>query len=52
LDELKQGGSNKALARRLDMTDNAVKFHLRNLYRKLGVHSRRMAVVVAQKRGF
>lgn len=52
LDELKRGGSNKALARRLAMTDNAVKFHLRNLYRKLGVHSRRMAVAVAQKRGF
>ncbi len=51
LTELKVGGSNKVIARRLDMTDNAVKFHLRNLYRKLGVHSRRMAVAVAEKRG-
>ena len=51
LDHLKSGGSNKVIARELDMTDNAVKFHLKNIYRKLGVNDRRLAISIAEKRG-
>ena len=51
LQRLKSGGSNKRIARELDLTDNAVKFHLKNIYRKLGVNGRKLAVSVAVKRG-
>lgn len=51
LAQLKLGGSNKVIARRLDITDNAVKFHLKNIYRKLGVNGRKLALAVAEKRG-
>lgn len=36
--------SNKFIARRLGVSENAVKFHVKNIFRKLGVHSRREAV--------
>ena len=48
---LKIGRSNKSIARELDITDNAVKFHLKNVYRKLGVNDRRLVLVAAEKRG-
>lgn len=51
LRDLRLGGSNKAIARRLDMSDNAVKFHLKNIFRKLGVNTRQLAVAVAERRG-
>jgi len=41
--------ANKVIARSLDLNENAVKFHLKNIYRKLGVASREMAVTVAEK---
>lgn len=41
--------ANKVIARSLDLNENAVKFHLKNIYRKLGVASRAMAVTVAEK---
>jgi LuxR family maltose regulon positive regulatory protein len=49
--ELGREDSNKAIARRLDISDNAIKFHLKNIFRKLGVNDRRLAVSMAQKRG-
>jgi LuxR family transcriptional regulator, maltose regulon positive regulatory protein len=49
--ELGREDSNKAIARRLDTSDNAIKFHLKNIFRKLGVNNRRLALSMAQKRG-
>jgi len=44
--------SNKHLARELGVTEAAVKFHLKNIYRKLGVHDRRAALQGATARGW
>ena len=44
-----QGNANKVIARNLDISVATVKFHLSNVYRKLGVGSRTMAVAVAQR---
>ena len=49
LRELVRGGSNKVIARAVDLNENAVKFHLKNIFRKLGVASRAMAVAVTEK---
>ena len=38
--ELSLGQSNKQIARSLDMTENTVKFHLKNIFAKMGVESR------------
>lgn len=46
---LGQGRSNKIIARSMDVTENAVKFHMKNLFRKLGVDSRTMAAEIAQR---
>ena len=37
---LADGMSNKAIARALQVSDNTVKFHLKNIFSKLGVSSR------------
>lgn len=44
--------SNKLLARELGVSEAAVKFHLKNIYRKLGVHDRRAALQGATARGW
>lgn len=44
LDALSQGLSNKDLARDFDISANTVKFHLSNLYEKLGVANRAQAI--------
>jgi LuxR family maltose regulon positive regulatory protein len=44
-----QGGSNKLIARAIDLNENAVKFHLKNIFRKLGVASRGMAITMVEK---
>jgi LuxR family transcriptional regulator, maltose regulon positive regulatory protein len=49
LRELVRGGSNKVVARAIDLNENAVKFHLKNIFRKLGVAGRGMAVAMAEK---
>ena len=46
---LVRGGSNKVIARAIALNENAVKFHLKNIFRKLGVSSRVMAASVAKK---
>jgi len=51
LNELQAGGSNKEIARRLATTDNTVKFHMKNIFRKLGTNTRRLALEVALQRG-
>ena len=51
LSALAEGGSNKIIARRLSMTDNAVKFHLKNIFRKLGANDRKLALAIAERQG-
>lgn len=43
------GASNRDLAQQLAVSENTVKFHLKNLYGKLGVNSRAQAVSVARR---
>ncbi|MCB9955390.1 MAG: LuxR C-terminal-related transcriptional regulator [Parvularculaceae bacterium] len=50
LSELCNGARNKEIARALDMTENTVKFHLKNIFAKLGVDNRAEAVAVARER--
>lgn len=42
--ELVQGLSNKGIARALDLTEHTVKFHLKNIFRKLDVKRRTQAI--------
>jgi LuxR family maltose regulon positive regulatory protein len=46
---LADGRSNKELARSLSVTEATVKFHLKNIYAKLGVSRRTMAVSVGRQ---
>lgn len=46
LERLAEGLSNEGLARRFGLSPNTVKFHLRNLYEKLGAANRAQAVAV------
>lgn len=48
---LAEGQSNKLIARELDLTDNTVKFHLKNIFVKLSVSRRGEAVFEARRRG-
>jgi LuxR family maltose regulon positive regulatory protein len=52
LGELHAGSSNKAIARKLGLSDNTVKFHLKRIFAKLDVRQRRGAVLEAQRLGF
>ncbi|MEM8696401.1 MAG: LuxR C-terminal-related transcriptional regulator, partial [Pseudomonadota bacterium] len=51
LQGLADGQSNKEIARALDLAENTVKFHVRNIYRKLGVKKRVNAVARARELG-
>ncbi len=48
---LSQGATNKQIAWDLGLTEAAVKFHLKNLFRKLGVSRRTLAISVARDIG-
>ncbi len=48
---LANGVSNKEMARRLFVSENTVKFHLKNIYSKLGVVSRVQAINAARQMG-
>jgi LuxR family maltose regulon positive regulatory protein len=48
---LSVGLSNKEIGRKLHLSDNTVKFHLRNIYSKLKVGTRLAAVNVARHKG-
>jgi len=50
LSEVSLGHSNKQIARSLNMSENTVKFHLKNIFRKLGVDTRTKAVAAAHAR--
>jgi DNA-binding NarL/FixJ family response regulator len=51
LEVLKSGASNQEIAKRLFLAEQTVKFHLTNIYRKLGVSTRTEAVHYAYERG-
>ena len=48
---LAKGGSNKAIARVLNISDGTVKLHVKSILRKLNIHSRVEAAVIAVKYG-
>jgi LuxR family maltose regulon positive regulatory protein len=45
------GASNREISERLFLSENTVKFHLKNLYLKLDVKNRAQAVLKAQQDG-
>ncbi len=47
---LAQGMSNKLIARNICISENTVRFHLKNIFSKLQVNNRLLAVSVARKR--
>ena len=49
---LATGRTNHGIAERVFLSPNTVKFHLRQIYRRLGVHTRTEAVVAATNRGW
>ncbi len=51
LELLAQGLPNKLIARQLGTSENTVKFHLKNLFRKLSVTKRVAAIHVAREQG-
>ena len=51
LSRLSETTSNKALAIDLGVSESTIKFHLKNIYRKLFVHNRRDAINAATKKG-
>lgn len=46
---LANGAANKVLARKMFVSENTVKFHLKNIYSKLGVSSRLQAISAARQ---
>ena len=46
---LSSGGSDKHLARHLNLSEHGVRFHLKNIFKKLGVHDRLSAVAAARQ---
>jgi LuxR family maltose regulon positive regulatory protein len=52
LEQLTTGSTHAQIAASLFVSDNTLKSHCRNLYRKLGVNSRADAVRVARARGW
>ena len=49
LELLKSGLSNKLIARSIGISEQTVKYHLKNLYLKLGAHGRMHAVAIASQ---
>ena len=48
---LSAGASNKEMARQMKVSENTVKFHLKNIYAKLAVDNRLRAIAAARERG-
>lgn len=51
LGHIAEGKSNKVIARELDISDGTVKLHVKSILRKLGMHSRVEAAVLAVQNG-
>lgn len=51
LQHLAAGQRNRSIAAALNISENTVKFHVRNLFRKLGVRSRTEAIALAHSHG-
>lgn len=51
LQRLKTGGTSREIASMLDISERTVKFHVRNIMRKLKAENRTRAVVVAMEKG-
>ena len=51
LSHVREGFSNKEVARRMGIDENTVKFHLKNVFKALRTHSRRAALAEAARRG-
>jgi DNA-binding NarL/FixJ family response regulator len=51
LEALQSGGSNQDIAKQLFLAEQTVKFHLTNIYRKLGVSTRTEAIHYAYENG-
>jgi two-component system NarL family response regulator len=51
LRELCAGDSNKEIAQKIYLCESSVKFHIRNVYKKLGAAGRTAAVAIAARRG-
>lgn len=51
LSHIAEGQSNKVIARELEISDGTVKLHVKSILRKLGVHSRVEAAVIAVENG-
>lgn len=49
--QISEGGSNKAIARKLSISEDSVKAHLKSIFSKLDVNDRTEAVVIAARRG-
>lgn len=49
---LASGASNERIAQHLAVTERTVRFHLKNIYRKVGVHSRGEAIAWAVRAGY
>lgn len=49
---LARGWTNAQIARELNVTEDTVKFHVRNIFRKLNVASRTEATLVAIRQGW
>ena len=49
---LARGDANKVIARELDLSEATVKFHVKNIFAKLGVNSRKLAAEIALTHGF
>jgi DNA-binding NarL/FixJ family response regulator len=46
-----KGGSNKAIARDLHLSENTIETHLRRIYEKLGTRNRTQAAAIAHEAG-
>jgi len=51
LRELDLGLATKVIARKLDLSEATVKFHLGNIYKKFGVNTRKLAISIAHQKG-
>ena len=50
LKHLARGLSNKLIARNIGISENTIRFHLKNIYHKLQVHNRLLAITAARER--